>query len=332
MAGVATLDTFDPPDPTIGEEDRVITAMPARSMRTCATPAVGPYTDGVARRRLPAATPSLDIDPFDEMLLAAGGAVTTMLEACTGEPIESHPVRHAGPDTVDRLVARSGTWWRPDPRKLDLAREERVIVSRVSLCGAHSRVAYVLAESVVVPDRMPHAVAERMRHAQVSLERLLAAGQLESRRDPVKLAAVRAGADGDHLAVRPSATLARRTYTVMAGNRPVAAVTEWLPPGRLAARALRRSTARTMSRAHDVTDATFPTRMSRNGEGLSRRELEVTDLVADGLSNAEIAERLYISKRTVESHLEHVKYKLRVRSRPQIIAWVLRARFEPCVL
>jgi DNA-binding NarL/FixJ family response regulator len=303
--------------------------MTARSMRRCGgTPAVGPCSDEVARRRRPATAPSLDIDPFDEMLLATGGAVTTVLEACTGEPIESHPVRHAGPDTVVRRVARSDAWWPPDPHGLALDAEERLIVSRAILCGAHSRVAYLLAESVVVPERMPHAVAERMRHAHVSLERLLAEGRLESRRDPVRLAAVRAGADGDHLGVRPSATLARRTYTVTAGNRPVATVTEWLPPGRLAARALRRSTARTMSPLHDMTDAANGTPMPRSDGGLSRRELEVTDLVADGLSNAEIAERLYISKRTVESHLEHVKYKLRVRSRPQIIAWALRARLE----
>ncbi len=44
--------------------------------------------------------------------------------------------------------------------------------------------------------------------------------------------------------------------------------------------------------------------------GLTRRELEVTDLLCQRLSVAEIAERLFISRHTVEKHLEHVYAKL----------------------
>jgi DNA-binding NarL/FixJ family response regulator len=43
---------------------------------------------------------------------------------------------------------------------------------------------------------------------------------------------------------------------------------------------------------------------------LSDREREVVELVADGLTNAEIADHLYICKRTVESHVENAKRKL----------------------
>jgi DNA-binding CsgD family transcriptional regulator len=49
--------------------------------------------------------------------------------------------------------------------------------------------------------------------------------------------------------------------------------------------------------------------------GLSARELEVLQLVADGLSDAEIAERLFLSRRTVNSHLTSVYTKLEVSSR-----------------
>ena len=59
---------------------------------------------------------------------------------------------------------------------------------------------------------------------------------------------------------------------------------------------------------------------------LTRREREIAGLVADGLGNREIAERLYLSKRTVDSHLEHIFTKLGFTSRTQLAAWVARTR------
>jgi DNA-binding CsgD family transcriptional regulator/sugar lactone lactonase YvrE len=57
---------------------------------------------------------------------------------------------------------------------------------------------------------------------------------------------------------------------------------------------------------------------------LSRRELEIAGMVAQGLTNREIATRLFISERTVDGHLEHVREKLAVNTRAQIAAWVVR--------
>ncbi|MEU5885173.1 LuxR C-terminal-related transcriptional regulator [Spirillospora sp. NPDC047279] len=57
------------------------------------------------------------------------------------------------------------------------------------------------------------------------------------------------------------------------------------------------------------------------GAQLSRRELQVAALVAEGLSNREIADRLVIAKRTADSHLEHILAKLGFTSRAQIAAW-----------
>ncbi|HEY3139812.1 MAG TPA: AAA family ATPase [Acidimicrobiales bacterium] len=57
---------------------------------------------------------------------------------------------------------------------------------------------------------------------------------------------------------------------------------------------------------------------------LSQREREIAGLLADGLGNGQIAEQLFISKRTVESHLDNIKRKLCLASRHQIVAWALR--------
>jgi DNA-binding CsgD family transcriptional regulator/sugar lactone lactonase YvrE len=58
------------------------------------------------------------------------------------------------------------------------------------------------------------------------------------------------------------------------------------------------------------------------GAPLSKREREVAALVAEGLTNREIAARLFISERTAEGHVETIRNKLGFHSRVQIAAWV----------
>ncbi len=65
--------------------------------------------------------------------------------------------------------------------------------------------------------------------------------------------------------------------------------------------------------------------------GLSRREREVAELVAEGLTNREIAGRLVISERTAEGHVEQIRNKLGFRSRAQIAAWVVAERARSSV-
>ena len=71
-----------------------------------------------------------------------------------------------------------------------------------------------------------------------------------------------------------------------------------------------------------IRTAAEPAAPSRAAGGLSRREAEVARLVAAGLTNRAIAQKLFLSERTVESHLDHILTKLGFASRSQIAAWV----------
>jgi DNA-binding CsgD family transcriptional regulator len=78
--------------------------------------------------------------------------------------------------------------------------------------------------------------------------------------------------------------------------------------------------ARAQRSAGDVTHGARP------ASPLSRREREVAELVAEGMTNAEIADRLTITVRTAEGHVEHIRNKLGFHSRVQIGSWVAGTR------
>jgi non-specific serine/threonine protein kinase len=64
-------------------------------------------------------------------------------------------------------------------------------------------------------------------------------------------------------------------------------------------------------------------RAKQPDSGLTRRELEVAALIGSGKSNIEIARELFLSKRTVESHVAHILAKLGFKNRPQIVRWAV---------
>jgi len=57
--------------------------------------------------------------------------------------------------------------------------------------------------------------------------------------------------------------------------------------------------------------------------GLTAREREVAVLIAQGKSNQEIADRLIVTKRTVETHIGNIMFKLGRTSRTQIAVWAV---------
>ncbi|MFG3282203.1 response regulator [Streptomyces sp. NPDC048111] len=106
------------------------------------------------------------------------------------------------------------------------------------------------------------------------------------------LAAVEAGAAGYLLKDAPPEELAAAVRTAAAGQSALAPAV-----------------------AHRLMD-----RMRTPAQALTRRELEVLQLVGDGLSNQQISKQLFLSQATVKSHLVHIYAKLGVDSRTAAVA------------
>lgn len=58
--------------------------------------------------------------------------------------------------------------------------------------------------------------------------------------------------------------------------------------------------------------------------GLSDRELEVVNLIGSGLSTSEIASRLHVSVKTIETHRAHIKTKLNIKTATQLVQFCVR--------
>ena len=111
--------------------------------------------------------------------------------------------------------------------------------------------------------------------------------------------ALRAGASGFALKSRPLEELLSAIRTVAAGEALLApSVTRRLI-------------------AHFTAGALVPRRAPRGLDELTEREREVLSLVARGLSNAELAETLYVSLPTIKTHVSRILTKLGARDRTQ---------------
>ena len=84
---------------------------------------------------------------------------------------------------------------------------------------------------------------------------------------------------------------------------------------RFEAAAARRSTSRS-----GAVIPFNPPALRELGQDPTAREIEVLQLVADGLVNREIGQRLFLSEETVKSHVRHLLAKLQARSRAHAVA------------
>ncbi|MGF7120638.1 response regulator [Rhodococcus sp. AG1013] len=119
--------------------------------------------------------------------------------------------------------------------------------------------------------------------------------------DEHALSALRAGASGFLLKDTPPEDLVSAIRSVAAGDAVVSP----------------RVTRRLISRF--LNDDITPSRDPAVLDGLTDREREVLCLVAGGLSNSEIADKLYLSEATIKSHIGRVFAKLGVRDRVQAV-------------
>ena len=179
------------------------------------------------------------------------------------------------------------------------------------------------AEAVAIPAR-PRATAEALK-ARAAV--LLATGDAPGAAKLALDAAVTADSVGARIVAGRSRTLAGRAFAKVGRNEDAIvalnrAEAELAACGAeryadQAARELRRLGRRVIRTGR---------RAGEDGLGLSRREVEVARLVAEGKTNREIAAELFLSDRTVESHLSRVFAKLGVSSRAAVGAVLARRR------
>ncbi len=114
--------------------------------------------------------------------------------------------------------------------------------------------------------------------------------------------------------VAPLFTKARQSAVAALGAAKFAAEFE-------AGKRMSRDSATRLALGQPTLDAASAS-PAAGAELLGRREAEVARLVAEGLTNRQIGARLFISERTVDSHVRSVMNKLGFSSRAQIAGWI----------
>lgn len=134
------------------------------------------------------------------------------------------------------------------------------------------------------------------------------------RREDYLVEALRAGACGYLLKNTPPERLIEAVHSAAAGDALIAPELT----GALIRRALAESVG-PLPRQAGTTGTTPPTEVE-----LTPREVDVLRLMAEGLSNDEIAEEIVLGRATVKTHVSNILMKLGVRDRVQAVVWAHR--------
>jgi len=126
-------------------------------------------------------------------------------------------------------------------------------------------------------------------------------------------AALAAGADGY---VMKGATAQQLTSAIIAVNEGTA----WLDPA--IARLVLSNVQKQKNEVSSSSDINY--KAGKNTFGLTEREMEVLALIVDGLSNPEIAEKLFITRATAKAHVHSILQKLYVDDRTQAAVTAMR--------
>ena len=118
--------------------------------------------------------------------------------------------------------------------------------------------------------------------------------------------AIKAGATGYVLKERDDAEVLLSIRSILRGGAPIAPF--------IAQEILKQISASVITAAKDGKSLDSEVAL------LTNRETEILDLVAQGMSNKEIAEQLFVSKYTVESHIKHIYRKLSVTKRTKAVS------------
>jgi two-component system, NarL family, response regulator LiaR len=172
-------------------------------------------------------------------------------------------------------------------------------------------VADVILLSLMQPGILVIEAIERITAARPGVPVLILSG---SHSDEQLLEGIRAGAMG---CLRPDAHPWDIAQAIRATHRGEA----WLPP------ALAKRILQDIHRSGHGMPAADISR----GEPLTNRESEVFRLLAEGLTNPSIAERLGVSEATIRTHVSHILAKLHVRTRVQAVLFALgQSVVGPC--